>query len=150
MQEVSASDAWPVRAAARAVASAPAAGFHYPDPACWRSQMLDRPHAVQALRIGATCRALIETVDDTDRLQWLDGDAGERSGAIRAVAARAAGRGRRFFMYSTCPEEVAAAARLGLATRAGYLMALPLKTARAAIARDWPGMLWRVQSGDRL
>lgn len=143
-------DDWPVRAAARLRAPAALAGFHYPAASAWRSQMLDRPHAVQSLRIGATCRAVIEGVGDTDRLQWLDGDGRERLAAIRAIVARARCCGRKFFMYSTCPHEAAAACRLGLAAHAGYMMALAVQAGHASSVRDWARMLWRVQSGDRM
>ena len=141
---------WPARAAARARAAGAPAGFHYPDPDAWTLQMVERPHGVECVRIGATCRALIERVGDTDRLQWLDGDERELAAAIRALVARAQVRRRRFFMYSTCPHEGAAARRLGLAARAGYLMALPVEAGHADTVRDWPRMSWRVQSGDRM
>lgn len=143
-------DDWPLRAAARLRPPAAPAGFHYPDVRAWRTQMVDRPNGIQALRIGATCRAVVEQVADTDRLQWLDGDARERVAAIRALMARARRHGRKFFMYSTCPHEIAAAHRLGLAAHPGYLMVLPLQARYAATVRGWAGMLWRVQSGDRM
>ena len=112
--------------------------------------MVDRPDGVESLRVGATCRALVERVGDTDRLQWLDGDARERLAAIRAVMVRARRRGQKFFMYSTCPHEIAAARRLGLAAHPGYLMVLPLHARQAATVHGWAAMSWRVQSGDRM
>jgi hypothetical protein len=60
------------------------------------------------------------------------------------------GRRRKFFMYSTCPQEAAAACRLGLATHPGYMMALALQAGHPSIVRDWPEMSWVVQSGDRM
>jgi len=111
---------------------------------------VERPDEVQSLRIGATCRALIESVGDTDRLQWLDGDGRERLAAIRAVALRARRRGRRFFMYSTCPHEVTAARRLGLAVHPGYMVVVPLQPRHASDVRDWARMSWHVHSGDRM
>jgi hypothetical protein len=93
---------------------------------------------------------VIERVADTDRLQWLDGDGRERLAAIRAVMARARRHGRKFFMYSTCPHEVSAARRLGLAAHPGYLLVLPLEARHAATVCGWAGMSWRVQSGDRM
>jgi hypothetical protein len=151
VRDAEVADDWPVRAAARLCAEAAHAGFHYPDANAWRSQMVDRPHGVQSLRIGASCRAVIETVGDTDRLQWLDGDPRERLAAIRAIAARARCRRRKFFMYSTCPQEAAAAARrLGLAAHPGYMMALALQAGHPSIVHDWPEMSWVVQSGDRM
>lgn len=143
-------DDWPERAAARLQTRAAYAAFDYPDADAWRSQLVDRPHAVETLRIGASCRAVIESAGDTDRLQWLDGAARERVSAIRAIAARAARAGRRFFMYTTCPHEAAAAQRAGLVARPGFMMALPVQASRAASVRAWPQMPWLVQSGDRL
>lgn len=150
LRDAKAAADWPVRAEARLGAPAAPAGFYYPDAVAWRSQIVARPHHVESVRIGATCRAVIETVGDTDRLQWLDGDARERVAAVRAIATRAQCRGRRFFMYSTCPHEAAAARRLGLAMHRGYMLALALRSRHASTVRDWGGMSWRVQSGDRM
>ena len=150
VRDAKVADDWPARAAARLRTEAAPAGFHYPDASAWRSQMADRPYGVQTVRIGATGRAVIERVGDTDRLQWLDGDGRERVAAIRAIVARARCHGRKFFMYSTCPHEAAAARRLGLAAHPGYMMALPLQAGHACGVRDWPGMSWVVQSGDRM
>jgi GNAT superfamily N-acetyltransferase len=150
LRDAKAADDWPVRAAARGHAPAATAGFHYPDAGAWRSQMVDRPHGVESVRIGATCRAVIERAGDTERLQWLDGDARERLAAIRAIAVRARCRKRKFFMYSTCPHEAAAARRLGLATRPGYMMALALQAGQVSTVHHWAGLAWRVQSGDRM
>ena len=149
LRDAKVADGWPVRAAARRRAEAAWAGFQYPDAGAWRSQMVDRPHGVQPVRVGSTCRALIESVGDTDRLQWLDGDPRERLAAIRAIAVRARRRGRKFFMYSTCRHEAAAARRLGLATHPGYMMALALQRGHPGVS-DWPEMSWVVQSGDRM
>jgi GNAT superfamily N-acetyltransferase len=150
LRDAKAADDWPARAAARLCAAAAPAGFHYPDAGAWWSQMVDRPHGVQTLRIGASCRAVIEGVGDTDRLQWLDGEVRERLAAIRAIVARARCRGRKFFMYSTCPHEAAGARRMGLAAHPGYMLALALQPGRTATVREWANMSWSVQSGDRM
>src|SRR5882762_1450452 len=55
--------------ALQAQCSTAVAGFRYPDINAWRSQFIDRPHPVELLRVGETCRAIIERVDETDRLQ---------------------------------------------------------------------------------
>jgi hypothetical protein len=149
LRDAKVADDWPARAEARLRAAAAPARFHYPDASAWRSQIVDRPRCVETVRIGATCRAVIEGVGDTDRLQWLDGDLRERVAAIRAIVARARCRRRKFFMYSTCPHETAAARRLGLAAHPGYMMALALRAGHATV-RDWASMSWRVQSGDRM
>jgi len=143
-------DRWPARADARLRSTSVQAGFHYPDVNTWRSQMVDRPHCVQSLRLGATCRALIECVGNTDRLQWLDGDQRERMAAIRAIAAHAQRRKRDFFMYSTRPGDAEAARRLGLVARPGYMMALAPQTQHEPTVRSWAALPWHVQSGDRM
>jgi len=126
------------------------ASFHYPAPGDWRAQMVDRPCPVLALRVGTTCRALVECVGDTDRLQWLDGDARERVAAIRAIAVHAQRRRQRFFMYSTRPDEFAAARRLGLCVRPGFMMALAPAGRHEPTVHAWAALSWHVQSGDRL
>jgi ribosomal protein S18 acetylase RimI-like enzyme len=143
-------DRWPSRAAARLSGPPPRAVFHYPDTSAWASQMVDRPHAVEALRVGATCRALIESVGGTDRLQWLDGDPRERLAAIRAIAAHAQHHQRLFFMYSTRRDDAEAARRLGLQTRPGYMMALAAEGRHEPTVRSWGTLAWDVQSGDRM
>jgi len=143
-------DGWPARAGARSRSTPVEGGFHYPDVSGWRSQMVDRAHPVQSLRVGTTCRALIECVGDTDRLQWLDGDPRERVAAIRAIAAHAQRRKRHFFMYSTRPGDAEAARRLGLVARPGYMMALALETRHEPTVRGWAALPWHVQSGDRM
>ena len=143
-------DGWLERAGARSRSTPVEGGFHYPDVSGWRSQMVDRPHPVQSLRVGNTCRALIECVGDTDRLQWLDGGPRERVAAIRAIAAHAHRRRRHFFMYSTRPGDAEAARRLGLVARPGYMMALALETRYEPTVRGWAALPWHVQSGDRM
>ena len=145
LRETKVTDDWPARAAAAAPA-----GFHYPDVSAWRSQIVDRPHPVDSVRVGASCRAVVEAVGDTDRLQWLEGDERERVAAVRTLVARAGCRGRRFFMYSTCSHETAAARRLGLTVRPGYLLALAVQACQTVRVREWAHLSWRVQSGDRM
>lgn len=143
-------DGWLERAGAPSRNAPVEGGFHYPDARAWRSQMVDRPHPVESLRIGSTCRALVECVGQADRLQWLDGDPRERVAAIRAIAAHAHRRKRHFFMYSTRPGDAEAARRLGLVARPGYMMALALETRHEATVRGWAALPWHVQSGDRM
>ncbi len=143
-------DGWPAHASARLRSPPVQVGFHYPDVSAWRSQMVDRPHPVQSLRVRTTCRALIECVGDIDRLQWLDGEQRERAAAIRAIAAHAHRRKRHFFKYSTRPGDAAVARRLGLVARPGYMMALALETRHEPTVRGWTALPWHVQSGDRM
>jgi hypothetical protein len=144
------SDSWPARAGARLRSVPGAAGFHYPDVCSWRSQMLERPHVVQSLYVGSSCRALVERVGDTDRLQWLDATRPERVAVIRALADYARRRRRKFFMYSTRPDDAAAASQLGLSVRPGFMMALAPESRHESTVRGWETLPWQVQSGDRL
>ncbi len=144
------SDTWPARAGARLRSLSGEAGFHYPDARSWRSQMVERPHSIQSLRVGGTCRALLEPVGDTDRLQWLDATARERVAAIRTLATYAQRRRQKFFMYSTRPDDAAAASGLGLSVRPGFMMALALQGHHEPTVRGWAKLPWHVQSGDRL
>jgi len=143
-------DSWPERARARLRGLPGEAGFHYPDASAWRSQMLERPHSVQALCVGRSGRALVEQVGDTDRLQWLDATPRERLTAIRTLAGHAQRRRQKFFMYSTRPEDAAAAGRIGLSVRAGFMMALAPESRHESTVRGWATLPWHVQSGDRL
>ncbi|MGQ0833745.1 MAG: GNAT family N-acetyltransferase [Gammaproteobacteria bacterium] len=126
------------------------AGFHYPDVDAWRSQFVDRPHPVELVRVGDTSRAIIERVDDTDRLQWLDGDPQEQGAAIAAVVERARRVRRRFFMYSTAAAPASILQDCGLKVRPGFMMAMATQPEHEPVVRSWPTLPWRVQSGDRL
>jgi hypothetical protein len=144
------SDSWPARAGVRLRRAPGEAGFHYPDVRAWRSQMVDRPHSVQSLCVGSGCRALVERVGDTDRLQWLDASPRERVAAIRALATHARRHQQKFFMYSTRPDDAAAASRLGLSVRPGFMMALAPERRHEPTVHGWATLPWNVQSGDRL
>jgi hypothetical protein len=141
---------WLQRAGARLRFLGGEAGFHYPDLRAWRSQMLARPHPVEALGVGESGHALIERVGRTDRLQWLDTLPRERTAAVRTLVAAARRHGRHFFMYSTRRDDGVLARRLGLAARPGFMMALAPQARHVATVRAWAAMRWHVQSGDRL
>jgi hypothetical protein len=126
------------------------AGFHYPDVNAWRSQFVDRPHPIELLRVGDTSRAIMERLDDTDRLQWLDGDPQEQGAAIAAVVERARRMRRRFFMYSTASPPESLLQDCGLKVRPGFMMAVATQTEHEPVVRAWPTLPWQVQSGDRL
>lgn len=137
-------------AALQSACSTAVAGFHYPDADAWRSQFVDRPYPVELLRMGDTSRAIIERVDDTDRLQWLDGDQQEQGAAIAAMVLRARRARRRFFMYSTAAVPAATLQDCGLGARPGSMMALPTRTEHEPIVRSWSTLPWVVHSGDRM
>jgi hypothetical protein len=128
---------------------APTARFHYADRRDWERQFLHRPHAVRAARVRHDSLALLESVDSTDRLQYLACPEEKSSASVAALAASSTAQGRRFFMYTLDPCAAAAARRLGLRTREGYLLLLPTGHAK----RNWEALVgarWHVQSGDRL
>jgi GNAT superfamily N-acetyltransferase len=125
------------------------ARFHYGDPADWRRQFIERPHAVRAVRLAHDSIALIESAGSTDRLQCLTCPEGKTSAGIAALTAASATAGRGFFMYTMDACEAAAARRQRLRVRDGYLLLQPTggsrdQWQRLATAR------WQVQSGDRL
>jgi hypothetical protein len=126
------------------------AGFHYPDVNSWRSQFIDRPHPVELLRVGNTSRAIIEHVDETDRLQWLEGDPEDQGAAVAALVERARRARRRFFMYSTTALPGSFLRGCGLKVRTGFMMAKATRAEREAVVSSWATLPWRVQSGDRL
>jgi hypothetical protein len=130
--------------------SATVAGFLYPDVDAWWSQLVERPHPVELLRVGDTCRAIVERVNDTDRLQWLDGDPQERGAAIAAVVARARRMRRRFFMYSTPTLPTSVLQACGLKARPGFMMVLAAQPEHEPLVQSWPALPWRIHSGDRL
>lgn len=145
--------AWPdfARAALQAQRASAVCRFHYPSASAWHSQFIDRPDPVALLRLGDTCRAIIERVGDTDRLQWLDGRPDEQGAAVAALVARARQARRRFFMYSTAAlGESAPRNDCGLKARAGFIVAMATGPEHEARVRNWAALPWSVQSGDRL
>jgi hypothetical protein len=126
------------------------ARFHYSSIDAWRSQFIDRPHPVELLRIGDTALAIIERVGDTDRLQWLNANAGEYAAAVAAIVTRARLARRRFFTYSTVAFPEAVLHNYSLKVRAGYIMAVPTRPEHEVHVRTWATLPWWVQSGDRL
>jgi hypothetical protein len=126
------------------------AGFHYPEVDAWRSQFIDRPHPVELLRVGDARRAIIERVDETDRLQWLDGGLEDQSPAVAAIVQRAHRARRRFFMYSTTTLSGSFLRDCGLKVRPGFFMATATRAEHEPVVGSWAALPWRVQSGDRL
>jgi hypothetical protein len=123
--------------------------IHYPDWQDWQQQFVQRPHPVCAIRLAHDAVALVESVGDTDRLQWLGCPRRKSTASLSALVARSAALGRQFFMYTLDPLMAAAAGRLGLRLRGGRLMLLPL----AHGAADWRQLAegsWQLQSGDRM
>ncbi|HEX4267365.1 MAG TPA: hypothetical protein VHY36_05730 [Steroidobacteraceae bacterium] len=123
--------------------------FLYTCSGDWRRQFIDRPSAVRALRLSHDSLALVEPVHDTDRLQWLACPREKVTGAIARLAAASAAARRQFFLYTLDPLIAAAARRIGLRMRPGYLMLWPTGYRPEAWSR-LVNASWNVQSGDRL
>ena len=123
--------------------------FLYSRSGDWRRQFIDRPCGVRALRLAHDSLALVETVDDTDRLQWLACPREKVTAAIASLAAAAAVAKRQFFLYTLDPLIAAAGRRIGLRMRPGYLMLWPTGHRTEAWSR-LTNASWNVQSGDRL
>jgi hypothetical protein len=128
---------------------APGMRFVYTCSGDWRRQFIDRPSTVRALRLAHDSLALVETVHDTDRLQWLASPREKVTGVIARLAAASAAAKRQFFLYTLDPLIAAAARRIGLGTRPGYLMLWPTGYRTEAWSR-LAHASWNVQSGDRL
>lgn len=115
----------------------------------WRRQFIERPSPVRVLRLAHDSLALVETVGGTDRLQWLAAPREKATACIARLARASAAAGRQFFLYTLDPLLAAAARRLGLAIRPGYLMLWPTGHGTHAW-RSIASASWSVQSGDRL
>lgn len=134
---------------ARRTAGDASAHFHYARDEDLRHQLIQRPHPVRALRAAHDSLAVVESVGSTDRLQWLACPHGKFSRTIAALVAQSVAASRRFFLYTLNPLYAAAARRVGLRVRNGYLMVQP----SGCCPRDWEALAtadWSVQSGDRL
>ena len=127
----------------------PHARFHYEHEEDWGRQFIERPHGVRAVRLAHDSLALIETVRGTDRLQMLVCPDRKRTRSIGALTMAGAAAGRQFFMYTLDPLEAAAARRMGLRIRGGYLMVQPTGYSTAAWSA-LAGAVWSVESGDRV
>ena len=88
----------------------PQARFCYPRREDWEQQFLRRPNAVRAVRLSHDSLALVESVRETDRLQWLSCPAGKTAASIASLAAASAAASRKFFMYTLDPRQASAGA----------------------------------------
>jgi hypothetical protein len=123
-----------------------AIAFHYNDPDEWRAQHVDRPHRTTTLEMGDGV-AVLEHVDETDRLQFLDARADDPAAALTAMAARAQTRGRHFFSFAADRALAERAALHGLRRVAGWILIVALPNGRSV---PWTEARWHVQSGDRM
>lgn len=122
--------------------------FYYDSADTWAAQHLERPLPADVCRLhGAS--AIVERTADTDRLQWTSADPRERPQVAATLAADAAARGRKFFLYATGSFAGAAARLHGLVVRPGFVCCLPTAGGNGDPLSDL-GSDWDIQSGDRM
>jgi GNAT superfamily N-acetyltransferase len=138
-------------------------------PAEWRAQFLARPAEVELLAIGDAGWAAVERAGEWDRVQALVPAAPDAlAPCLAALLRRAAGAGRRLFVFSTLPTWMEQLAALGLEARPGYLSVMvgdpaglgrvladeplpPFAFPRLEDPADpWYMGPWNVQGGDRM
>lgn len=125
------------------------ARFYYANEEDWIGQFLSRPNPVRAVRLAHDSFALVETVGNTDRLQWLSCPDGRFASSARTLARSSSAAGRRFFSFTADALQAQACKRAGLKLRGGYLMLQPTGCA----GEEWRTLSqasWHVQAGDRL
>jgi hypothetical protein len=135
--------------------------FTYGNVGIWTGQFLERPQPVSVLATGDGSYAIVESVDNTERVQLFLGSGSERGAAIAALCAYAADRGRALFHFAPAAE-TALLQSANFDVQQGALMLLPTGSAGAsadASARDrlpdqsaplaWALQPWSLASGDR-
>lgn len=121
--------------------------FLYRDPAAWAGQLVERPLPTDLLRAGGLGEVLVERHSVFDRiLATVPLSPEHRLELTRAVWARALGAGRRFFAFTSRPDEAEALREAcGLGGIPGFITLLP-----AAAPAPEAGLPWSVESGDRV
>jgi GNAT superfamily N-acetyltransferase len=121
--------------------------FLYEDSAAWAGQLVDRPLPTDLIRVEGLGEMLVERHPVFDRiLATVPLAADGRLDLARAVWARALRSGRRFFAFTSRPDEAEAlreSCRLGGIP--GFITLLP-----AAAPLPEAGLPWSVESGDRV
>lgn len=128
-----------------ALAACESVRFHYDSADAWAAQHVQRPLPVDVFRLHGAY-AIVEQSPDTDRLQWTSAGPAHRGQVAAGLAARAAARGRKFFMYATGRAGDIAD---GLVTRPGFVCCLPTPAGHPDPLTEL-GNDWDIQSGDRL
>jgi len=124
--------------------------IRYEDPADWVQQFLRRSHPVRICRPTHDSAALLESVGNTDRLQWLHCPEHRTIATIASLAEASARADRDFFMYTMDPLLARATQRIGLKVRDGFLKILPVHRSAADSVKHLSMQPWRLQSGDRM
>lgn len=129
-----------------------AVSFYYDSDVEWRAQFIFRAHPVVALEADKS-EFILERVGDTDRLQYLSGDADDHAN-LAAIARNAQRNSRQLFCFTTSKGLAACAARMRMNVDAGNIMIidLPEKVAdeRRTALRLRQAPEWKVQPGDRM
>jgi len=126
--------------------------FHYDTLEEWTAQFLDRPRPTTLFEVG-NGMAVLEHVDETDRLQFLKTPAQSETAALVALASRSHAAGRHFFFFTTDENLAARAVELGLRQTEGAIMVLELPSGRGSAlsqAPPWTSSSWDIQPGDRM
>jgi hypothetical protein len=124
--------------------------FCYADASDWEQQFLRRSNPVHALRPTHDSAALLESVGNIDRLQWLDCPEHRTVATIASLAESSSRSRRAFFMYTMDPLLAQATRRLGLRVSDGYLKILPVHASDIESVKHLATQPWRLQSGDRM
>lgn len=121
--------------------------FLYDDPAAWAGQLVERPLPADLLRSEGLGAVLVERHSVFDRiLATVPLAPDKRLELACAVWARALRAGRRFFAFTSRPDEAAALREaFGLGGIPGFITLLP-----AASPMPEAGLPWSVESGDRV
>lgn len=121
--------------------------FLYEDPAAWAGQLVERPLPTDLLRVEGLGEMLVERHSLFDRiLATVPLEPDQRLALARAIWARALRNRRRFFAFTSRPDEAEALrAACGLGGVPGFITLLP-----GATPMPEAGLSWSVESGDRV
>lgn len=141
--------------------------FVYSTARDFGAQFIRRVIETEVLSDGEGITGVVEKKPDTDSLLLIPpDDEPDITRYISAFLKHALGDDRKLFFFSTRPAVIAAAERLGMGTKPGYVTVLAADTDRLQAAfgmtEAWPGEMglthpgtpwflgeWRVQNGDR-
>jgi hypothetical protein len=143
--------------------------FSYSSFVDWKSQFVDRPARIEAVRCEAGSFAIVERHSTTDRIHaWWAPSQTSVLELFRELRANAQMTGRKLFSFSTDPVFTAQCEAMGFRRKQGYLTAIvtdweqlgqalqiiasPVPTNHALLdpASHWFIGQWDLQAGDRM
>jgi hypothetical protein len=143
--------------------------FEYSTFENWKSQVMDRPGDITAIRHLSGSFAIVEKIATTNRIHaWWGPSKTSVTALLRALCADAQQNGRKLFSFSTDPEFVALCTSLSFTKKVGYLTAIvtdwrslgqALQTTEPATSTNhvlldpsspWFMGDWALQAGDRM